>query len=560
MCVWTRPALAHPGGPNPLLTMAVVFLASGFGRMRALTLNQRLPSDDRDGAALGAGSGFVRLIELQTIPMANGILGVAEVSKHIGFPVHRAYYIRDVPEGQSRGGHGHRALRQCFLCLRGSVRLSVTRSGVTEVVELTRPSQAAVVDPGCWRDLSDFSEDSVVIVLASDEYDEADYMRDYAEFLRWDAGQEAVTAVPYLDLARTSQALGAEMELAMRQVVRSGRLIGGEAVERFEARFAAYCGSAQMVGVGNGLDALSLALRAWGVGPGDEVIVPAHTFVASALAVDAVGAAAVLVDVEPDTGLMDMAQAAAAITARTRAVMPVHLYGHPADMDALAGAIDGRDIKILEDACQAHGARYKGRRCGALGDAAAFSFYPTKNLGALGDGGGLTTQDAATAERVRMLANYGAREKYRHELAGGNSRLDAIQAAVLDVKLDHLDAWNARRGELALRYLMGLSDVRGLHLPPVRGWAQPVWHVYPVRAPGVRDDLQAFLAERGVGANIHYPTPVHLQPCYAGRWAEGDFPVAEALAKSMLSLPLDAMHSNREIDFVIAQVRAFFSA
>ncbi|HEY1751404.1 MAG TPA: DegT/DnrJ/EryC1/StrS family aminotransferase [Caulobacteraceae bacterium] len=503
---------------------------------------------------------FVRLVELQTIPMANGILGVAEVSRHIGFPVHRAYYIRDVPAGESRGGHGHRALRQCFLCLRGSVRLRVERGGTTHTVQLDRPNQAAVVDAGCWRDLSDFSDDSVVIVLASEEYDEADYIRDHDAFARWDAGHEPVSAVPYLDLARTSQVVGAELELAMRRVMKSGWLIGGAEVGQFERRFADYCGVETMIGVGNGLDALSLALRAWNIGPGDEVIVPAHTFVASALAVDEVGATPVLVDVEPDTGLMDMARLPAAITGRTRVVMPVHLYGHPVDMTGLAAAISGRGIKVLEDACQAHGARFKGRRCGALGDAAAFSFYPTKNLGALGDGGALATDDPDLAERVRMLANYGSRQKYLHELAGRNSRLDPLQAAVLGVKLDRLDLWNARRGELALRYFMGLADVPGLHLPPVRAWAQPVWHVYPVRAPGVRDELQGFLHRNGVGTNVHYPTPVHLQPCYAGRWSRGDFPVAERLAASLLSLPLDWTHSEREIDFVIARVREFFGA
>jgi dTDP-3-amino-3,4,6-trideoxy-alpha-D-glucose transaminase len=534
----------------------------GFPEDEGLASNHALPHDPPTGAPAPAGEGpdaLVTLVELQTIPMANGILGVAEVSKHIGFPVHRAYYIRDVPAGESRGAHGHKVLRQCFLCLRGSVRLSITQAGRTETVELNRPSQAAVVPAGCWRDLSDFSDDSVVIVLASEEYDEADYIRDYDDFLRWDAGDEPVTAVPYLDLRRTSEALGAEMELAMRRVVKSGCLIGGPEVAAFETRFSAYCGAGQMVGLGNGLDALVIALRAWGIGPGDEVIVPAHTFVATSLAVDEVGATAVLVDVEPDTGLMDMARVSDAITERTRAVVPVHLYGHPADMDALRVAIGGRDIKILEDAAQAHGARYKGLRCGGLGDAAAFSFYPTKNLGALGDGGALVTADAATADAVRMIANYGSREKYRHEVAGRNSRLDPLQAAVLATKLDHLDAWNARRSQLALRYFLGLADVRGLDLPGVRAWAEPVWHVFPVRARGVRDALQAFLAERGVGTNIHYPTPVHLQPCYAGRWSAGDFPVAEALAASLLSLPLDPMHTDREIDFVVAQVRAFFS-
>jgi len=526
-----------------------------------LAVNHPQPEDATPPVTTPSGAEpLVRVVELQTIPMPNGILGVAEVSKHIGFPVHRVYYIRDVPTGAGRGSHGHKALRQCFLCLRGSVRLKITRDGRTETIELTRPSQAAVVPAGCWRDLSDFSHDSVVVVLASEEYEEADYIRAYDDFVRWDAGDEPVTAVPYLDLQRTSRMLGPDMELAMRRVMKSGALIGGPEVAAFETRFAEYCGTDHMVGVGNGLDALAIALRAWGVGPGDEVIVPAHTFVATALAVDEVGATPVLVDVEPDTGLIDVAAVEAAITPRTRAIIPVHLYGHPVDMDALHAVIAGRDIKVLEDACQAHGARYKGRRVGGLGDAAAFSFYPTKNLGALGDGGALLTRDPATADAVRMIANYGSRQKYRHEIAGRNSRLDPIQAAVLGVKLDHLDAGNARRSQLALRYFLGLTDVRGLELPAVRGWAQPVWHVFPVRAPGVRDELQAFLAEGGVGTNIHYPTPVHLQPCYEGRWREGQFPVAESLGGALVSLPLDPTHSDREIDFVIARVRAFFSA
>ena len=505
------------------------------------------------------GEPLVRLIELQTIPMENGILGVAEVSRHIGFPVHRAYYIRDVPTGQSRGAHGHKNLRQCFLCLRGSFRLAISKAGRTDTVIVDRPNLAAVVGPGCWRDLSDFSEDSVVIVLASEEYDEGDYIRKFEDFVTWDEGDVPVTEVPYLDLKRTSKAFGPEMELAMHRVVQSGHLIGGPEVEGFERQFAEYCGSGAMVGVGNGLDALVLALKSWGIGAGDEVIAPAHTFVATALAIEEAGATPVLVDVEPDTGLMDMGLVRQAITPRTKAVVPVHLYGQPADIDSLAAAIDGRDIKILEDAAQAHGARYKGRRCGGLGDAAAFSFYPTKNLGALGDGGALMSRDGALVEHARMLANYGSKRKYHHEHIGRNTRLDPLQAAVLSCKLEHLDAWNARRSQLALRYFLGLTHVRGLELPAVRGWAEPVWHVFPVRAHGRRDELAAFLAERGVGTNIHYPTPVHLQPCYAGRWRAGDFPVAEALANAVLSLPLDPMHTDREIDFVIDQVKAFFA-
>ena len=441
--------------------------------------------------AFGDAADIVRVVDLQIIPMDNGTLSVAEVSKHIGFPVHRTYIISDVPAGQSRGGHGHRNLRQCFICVKGTVELVVTRGGRSQAVTLGLAPQAVVVGPGCWRDLGQFSADAVVFVLASEEYDEADYIRDRAAFIAWEQDEAAIAAVPYLDLARQMDEVGPQVELAMRRVARSGRFIGGAEVERFEADFAAYCQGEHMVGVGNGLEALSLSLRAWGVGPGDEVIAPAHTFIATALAVDAVGARPVLVDVEPDTGLIDVDQVAAAITPRTRAVLPVHLYGHPVDMDGLRAALAGRDIFILEDAAQAHGARYKGRRCGALGDAAAFSFYPTKNLGALGDAGGVVTHDRQCADRLRQLANYGSTTKYVHEALGGNSRLDPLQAAVLSVKLERLDRWNERRRALAAHYLEGLEGIEGLELPAVRSWAEPVWHVFAVRAPGRRDALRA---------------------------------------------------------------------
>jgi dTDP-4-amino-4,6-dideoxygalactose transaminase len=519
-----------------------------------------IPALKIDSASVATGQApldFVRMVDLQMIPMPNGVLGVAEATKQIGFPVRRVYFLKDVPEGASRGAHGHRQLRQCFLCLAGAVNLTISKGGYSVVVRLGETPQAAVVEAGCWRDLSDFTGDAVVVVLASEEYDEADYIRDAAEFVAWENGREPVTAVPYLDLARYGALIGPELDLATSRVIRSGALIGGPEVAAFEHDFAAYCEAPHMVGVGNGLDALTLTLRAWGIGPGDEVICPAHTFIATALAVEAVGATPVLVDVEPDTGLIDAAAIAAALTDRTRAVIPVHLYGHPADMDGIRDALAGHNVRILEDACQAHGARYRGRRAGSLGDAAAFSFYPTKNLGAAGDGGAVTA-DPATAAAVRRLANYGAAAKYEHQELGVNSRLDPMQAAILATKLPWLDAWNARRSALALRYFRALAGVDGLLLPAVRGWAEPVWHVFPIRVPGRRDALQARLAERGVGTNIHYPTPVHLQPCYAGRWRAGDFPAAEALAQSLLSLPLDPTHSEAEIDHVAAQVRAFF--
>ncbi|HEX7761768.1 MAG TPA: DegT/DnrJ/EryC1/StrS family aminotransferase [Caulobacteraceae bacterium] len=508
--------------------------------------------------APGQSADFVRFVDLQLIPAPGGNIAVAEVSKHVGFPIHRAYVLSDVPAGGTRGAHGHRDLRQAFICLRGSVLLSLSKRGKTVETRLSKGGPAAVVAAGCWRDLSEFSADALVLVLASEEYDEADYIRDRWDFQIWEAGHDRVTTVPYLDLRRYAKAIGPELELAMRRVVQSGAFIGGDELGAFERAFAGYCDAPHAVGVGNGLDALSLALRAWGIGPGDEVIAPAHTFIATVLAIQAVGAKPVLVDVEPDTGLMDIALARAAITPNTRAIIPVHLYGHPVDMDALREAVAGRSIHVLEDACQAHGARYKGRRCGGLGDAAAFSFYPTKNLGALGDGGALVTNNSAAAQTARKIANYGATERYHHDVVGVNSRLDPIQAAVLSTKLPMLEGWNDRRRSIARRYLSDLADIPGLDLPATREWAEPVWHVFAVRAPGVRDALQAWLSERGIGTNIHYPIPVHRQGACASLWRQGAFPVAEALGASLLSLPLDPLHTDAEIAYVISAVTQFF--
>jgi dTDP-3-amino-3,4,6-trideoxy-alpha-D-glucose transaminase len=517
---------------------------------------------DREAARRdGAPGEAARLVELDIIPDATGgILGVAEMTRHIGFPVRRVYFLDRIKQGGRRGAHAHRRLKQCFICLRGAVTIDVEKGGERASFRLDDCATALLLPPGYWRDLRDFTGDALLAVLASEEYDEGDYIRDYAAFRAFEARQ--ADAVPYIDFRRYCDALESDLDEALWAVVRSGMFIGGERLDAFERAFATYCGAAHAVGVGTGLDALMLALRARSIGPGDEVIVPANTFPGTAIAVSQVGAVPVLVDCAEDTGLIDVDQVPAALTARTRAIIPVHLYGHPADMDALRAAAGKHDLLVLEDACQAHGARYKGRRCGALGDAAAFSFYPTKNLGAFGDGGAVVTSDATLAGAVRQLANYGCSAKYHHGVIGTNSRLDPIQAAVLSAKLPHIDRWHARRRALAARYLEGLAGIDGLALPGSRAWAEPVWHAFVVRvAGGRRADLQAALAAAGIGSNIHYPVPVHRQQCYADRgWREGQFPVAERRADEVLSLPLDAMHADHEIDRVVERVREFFRA
>jgi dTDP-4-amino-4,6-dideoxygalactose transaminase len=343
--------------------------------------------------------------------------------------------------------------------------------------------------------------------------------------------------VPFLDLRAAYLELRNELDAAYHRVMNSGSYILGEEVERFESEFAAYCESAHCVGVASGLDALTLGLRALGIGPGDEVIVPSHTFIATWLAVSHAGATPVPVEPDERSYNIDPGRIEATITPRTRALVPVHLYGQPADLDPILDIARRHGLTVIEDAAQAHGARYKGKRIGGHGDAAAWSFYPGKNLGAFGDGGAVTTNDPKLAERLRVLRNYGSRVKYVNEVQGFNSRLDPVQAAFLRVKLRHLDAWNDRRRVIAANYLEALSET-SLSLPWVPNWAEPVWHLFVVRSRD-RDALQTRLSEVGIGSQIHYPIPPHEQQAYIVEGGEGaNLPIASSLADQVLSLPI----------------------
>ena len=343
--------------------------------------------------------------------------------------------------------------------------------------------------------------------------------------------------IPFVDLAAQRAALGPALETAAcRAIARGDYVLGGD-VAAFEAEFAWWCGARHAVGVSSGSAALEIALLAHGVGPGDEVITAANSFVATAFSISAVGATPVLVDVDLGTLLIDPAEVEAAITPRTRAIVPVHLYGQPADMRLLRAIAREAGVALIEDACQAHGARELSRRAGALGDAAAFSFYPAKNLGGCGDGGMLVTDSDEVAEQARLLRNYGQRVKYRSDIVGGNHRLDTLQAALLRVKLPHLDNWNQRRAEHAARYEEALGDLPVV-LPLTRPCVEPVWHLYVVRVPR-RDEVRNRLGAMGIETGIHYPIPIHEQPAYASLGHKlGDFPVTEAAAREILSLPM----------------------
>ncbi len=361
--------------------------------------------------------------------------------------------------------------------------------------------------------------------------------------------------IPFLDLTAQYRTIRPEIRAALDRVLDRGRFILGPEVAAFEAEFAAYLGVPYAVGVASGTDGLTLALQALGVGPDDEVITVSHTAVATVVGIERAGARPVLVDVDPATWTIDPAAVRSAITDRTRAVVVVHLYGNPADLDAVAGVCQAHGLYLVEDACQAHGARYRRRRVGTLGHVGVFSFYPTKNLGGYGDGGIVVTADPTVAERLRRLREYGWRERFVSEQAGMNSRLDEIQAACLRVKLPRLDEWNERRRALARLYRACLQDVP-VRFQAVLPGAEPVYHLLVIRAPD-RDGLRAFLAEHGVDTLIHYPQAVHQQPAYR-HLRRSDLPVTECVVREVLSLPMYPELSEAAVEYVADRIRAFY--
>jgi dTDP-4-amino-4,6-dideoxygalactose transaminase len=361
--------------------------------------------------------------------------------------------------------------------------------------------------------------------------------------------------IPFLDVQATYLETKVEMDQAYGRVMSSGWFVLGPEVEAFEEEFARYCGTKHCIGVANGLDALVLILKGYNIGPGDEVIVPANTFIATWLAVSQTGATPIPVEPNESTYNITASLIEEMITPRTKAIMPVHLYGQTAEMTAIVALAEKHGLKVVEDAAQAQGASYKEGVSGALGDAAGFSFYPGKNLGAFGDGGAITTDDDMLAATVRKIRSYGSSEKYVHDLPGVNSRLDELQAAFLRVKLKKLEGWNSRRKELADLYMEGLGNLEFLKLPVTAPECAPVWHLFVVRH-GNRMAFQKAMADQGVQTLIHYPTPPHLQGAYREMALEkGSFPVSESIHDEVISLPISPHHSKEQIDFVISACR-----
>jgi dTDP-4-amino-4,6-dideoxygalactose transaminase len=361
--------------------------------------------------------------------------------------------------------------------------------------------------------------------------------------------------IPFVDLKAQYAAIREEILAEVADVLEGMQLFLGPRQRAFEATYAAYCEASDCISMSNGTDALELALRALGVGPGDEVLTQPNSFIATAEAISATGATPTFADVDVRTATLDPAEVAKRLTPQTKAIIPVHLYGRPAEMAALRAVAGG--IPIIEDACQAHGARYQGRRAGSLGDLACFSFYFSKNLGAYGEGGAVTTSDPALAERVRMLRDHGSKVRYEHDVVGRNARMDELQAAILGVKLRHLDEWNTRRRANAATLSAALAGASLVLPTPGGAEIEEVFHLYVVRHPE-RDRLRAFLGERGVQTGIHYPRPIHLQKAYAELGYEaGAFPISERLSATILSLPMYAELTEEQIERVAASVREF---
>lgn len=497
-----------------------------------------------------------------------GHLVPVEEHTTIPFEIKRVYYIFGVEQGVRRGFHSHRKLRQALVCVHGKVKILVKTTEEEETVLLDDPSRALLIGPMVWREMYDFSEDAVLLVMASEHYDEADYIRDYAVYEK-EAGEwlskmretcrkphECTDGkkIPFATVKRMHQSIRQEMTEKFLEVYDKGWFILGEEARLFEEEFAAANGARYAVGTGNGLDALYLALRALGIGAGDEVLVPSNTFIATALAVSYTGAVPVLVDPDPDTYTLGETGLAEAVTSRTKAVIPVHLYGQTAQMDAVMEFARRHHLFVVEDCAQAHGATYKGKKAGTFGDAGCFSFYPGKNLGALGDGGIVLTNNDRLAAKIRALGNYGSMEKYHHTCQGINSRLDELQAAFLRVKLRRLEQYHAERSAVAQTYLSQIHNEK-LRLPKVGNDRTHVWHIFAVMCQE-RDRLRAYLKERGIETACHYPVAIAAQQAYAGCSLKlTDF--AAYSAAHELSLPLYIGMTQQEADDVVQAVNAF---
>jgi len=502
---------------------------------------------------------YVKVIRHQPVIDERGNLLALEGNRNIPFPIRRIYYLYSLSKTGRRGFHAHKSLKQAVFCVSGSCVFKLDNGIEQMEIRLDSPEEGILISGPVWREMYNFSPDCVIMVCADQHFDESDYIRDYKEFIEYTDTQKNLRQIPFLSLKAVNSQYEADFSDAYDRVTQSGWYLLGKEGAAFEHEFAQYCGVDHCIGTANGLDALRIIFTAYkelGVlGEGDEVILPANTFIASVLAVTAAGLTPVLVEPDEKTYNLDPDSFESHISQRTKAVMPVHLYGQLADMDKITRIAAKHDLKVIEDAAQAHGAEDgKGRKAGSFGDAAGFSFYPGKNLGCLGDGGAVVCRDAELARIVRALGNYGSYEKYVHQYKGLNSRLDELQAAFLRAKLKGLDKDNQRRRCVADRYLQEINN-SAVILPAVDRAESHVWHLFVVRVKK-REEFQKYLRNCGIGSLIHYPIPPHKQVAYK-EFEEFTFPITEAIHREVVSLPMSPVLSETEIDYVIRCVNEF---
>lgn len=504
--------------------------------------------------------GIPRVVELSSYAVKNGVINVAEFGSELPFVAKRNYLITAKDASIKGGEHAHKDLDQFFMCVKGSFNIKLSDGQQTFEFELSTISVGLFVPAGWWRTY-DLSEDGVVSVLASEVYDEHDYIHDFKELQKFHQKQKEI---PFLDLRSVNRQYETDFLDSLSKSIHTSSFVDGVKVERFERDFSEYCGTKYAVSCGNGYDALYLALLALGVGSGDEVIVPSNTFIATAFAVSRTGATPVFVDCTQTDYSLDVTQLNEVFSNKTVGVIPVHLFGIPANMDEINSFAVKKGLFVIEDAAQAHGAKYKSKRVGSLGDVGCFSFYPSKNLGALGDAGCITTNDPSVARKIRLLRNYGSEEKYIHETFGMNSRMDAIQAAFLSTKLKGLNVDNELRLKIASTYTQKLRDIKNMLVVNPRDNVTPSWHLYPiVLKSGNPTSMLDFLAKRGVQAGRHYPVPAHLSPVYNNgnlpSRRSNDLSCSERYSSNCVSLPIDPHLSGSSIDDITDAVADYFN-
>lgn len=482
----------------------------------------------------------------------------AQIKDHIPFPIKRVYTILNPKAGEPRGCHAHHETEQILFCLKGKVKMILDDGFLKSEIWLTRSEDGILLPPLVWHEMQEMTPETVLLVLASKIYDPGDYIRSLDQFKKIVREKKLTpTAIKFNDFKAEYKLRGTEYEEDISRVLSSGWYVLGNEVKQFESELAGYLGVKQVVGVANGLEALQIALMAKGVGQGGEVITTPLSAMATTLAILAVGAKPVFVDTT-DQGLLNLDLVEKQITQKTKAILPVHLYGQSENCDELLRICQKYKLFLIEDACQAHGTQIGGKMAGSFGDAGCFSFYPTKNLGALGDGGAIATNDDELAAKCRMIRDYGQEKKYLHCESGLNSRLDELQAAVLRTKLKYLDTDNARRREMAEIYRENLLKIKGVEMIGLPTWENNNFHLVVIKVKN-RDGLQDYLSTKGIATLVHYPLTIPDQPLFKGKYKSADLPVARKLVKEILSLPCHSFMTNDQAITVCEKINEFLN-